>query len=167
MEKLGKVGIARVVMRTKQYLCAVRPMDHLLVLSTMQFADEIREPSELGLPIRTSTSKREVEMAEQLIEAMTEKFEPKKFKDEYRERVLELIRRKSEGETIEVPESEEAAPKTTNLIEALRASLHRPEHAAGAQGKQHKSARAARRRNHAVRSHRAHRTKTARSHRSA
>ena len=102
MKRQGKVGIARFVMRTKQYLCAVRPMGDALVLSTMQYADEIRPADVIdGLPVSTRVGAREREMAEQLVEQLAGHFEPEKYADDYRDRVLELIQRKSKGETIE------------------------------------------------------------------
>ena len=104
MEETGKVAIAKFVMRTKQYLAAVRPAGRVLVLSTMLYADEVvpvealeglPDPEEIGL------SKRELEMAESLIESLTaETFEPERFHDTYRQRVIELIEAKAAGETL-------------------------------------------------------------------
>src|SRR5690606_16642004 len=101
MEQQGKVAIARLVMRSKQYLAALRPKDGVLVLSTMVYADEINDPAELidGEDVAaTEVSEREVAMATQLIESLTEPFEPERYEDTYRNRVLELIDRKASGE---------------------------------------------------------------------
>ncbi len=126
MRRSQKVGIARVVLRTKQYLCTLRPMGKGLVLSTMQYADEIVSQTDLkGMPTVAAKPKdRELEMAEQLIRSLTVEFKPEKYKDEYREKVLALIKRKSAGEEIvEPPGEKKAAGRVVNLMEALRASL--------------------------------------------
>ena len=125
MKRTNKVGVARIVLRTRQNLCTVRPKGNALVISTMNYADEIvSEDAIEDLPSATAHKPRdkELQMAEQLIESLTSAFEPDKYKDEYREKVLELIRAKAEGEKIEV---EEEAPrgKVVDLMAALRASL--------------------------------------------
>jgi DNA end-binding protein Ku len=130
MKEAKKVGIARVVLRTKQYLCTIRPMEKGLVMSTMQYADEIVDQSDLeGLPKSEHKPKeRELQMAGQLIDTLTTEFKPEKYKDEYRERVLELIHKKAEGEEIVAAPPEKAAPgKVVNLMEALKASLSHQE----------------------------------------
>jgi len=126
MNDAKKVGIAKVVLRTKQYLCAVRPMDDVLAVSTMLFADEIVPASKLeGLPSRDAQPKqRELAMAQQLIESLAAKFEPAKYKDEYRQKVLQFIRMKAEGQKIVAPPRErETGAKVVNLMDALKASL--------------------------------------------
>ncbi len=139
MKKSGKVGIARVVLRTRQYLCAVRPMGKGLALSTMLYADEVNALDDLDdLPGRESAPKeRELDMAQQLIESLSAKFEPERYKDEHRERVLELIQRKAEGEQIVAAEEPEEPAKVVNLMDALQQSLEalrdrKPEEAAAA-----------------------------------
>jgi DNA end-binding protein Ku len=125
MQKTGKVGIARMVMRTKQYLCCVRPMEKGLMLSTMLYADEVNPQSEIeGMPSSEAKPKeKELEMAEQLIASLTSKFEPSKYKDDYRERVLELIEKKAEGEEIVEVSQEPSPTKVVNLMDALKRSL--------------------------------------------
>jgi DNA end-binding protein Ku len=126
MTRGGKVAIATMVMRTKQYLCALRAEGKVLVLTTMQYADEIRDPGELDLPEGVKVNERELELAERLIESLAAKFEPTKFEDEYRDKVLKLIERKAEGEQIEVPAGrKEEEPEVVSLEEALAASLGR------------------------------------------
>ena len=101
MEQSGKVGIARVVMRTKQYLCAVRPKDGRLVMSTMVYADEVNDPTqipELAQLDEVEVSEKELVMANQLIESLSDTFDPAKYADTYREKVLEVIERKAAGE---------------------------------------------------------------------
>src|SRR3954452_7611476 len=126
MEKTGRVGIARVVMHTKEYLAALRPVDGALVMETMHFADEV-VPSEGMGPgeSKTKIDDRELKIATQLVDSLTTKFKPEKYHDEYREKVLELIERKAHGENIVTrPETEEKVPrKGSDLIAALEASL--------------------------------------------
>jgi DNA end-binding protein Ku len=122
MRATGKVGIARVVLRTKQALCCVRPIGDVLALSTMNYADEIVSPEELERPAGAAPGQRELEMAQRLVESLTTRFEPERYHDEHREKVLALIERKAAGETIEAPTAE--APATVvNLADALAASL--------------------------------------------
>jgi DNA end-binding protein Ku len=126
MRDTGKVGIGLVVLRSKQQLCALRPTGDVLTMSTMLFGDEVLPPDrldELDAIGDAEASPRELKMAEQLIESLSTEFDPSKYHDEYRERVLELIEKKAAGEEIAVqPEAEEpeAAP---DLMAALEASL--------------------------------------------
>jgi DNA end-binding protein Ku len=124
LTKSERVGIGRWVFHNREYLAAVRPLDGVLALHTMRFADELVPVSDLDLPRPSRLpTKREVEMAQALIDALARSFSPGRFKDTYRERVLELIKRKAKGETIEIPEREE--PETaTDLAAALEASLN-------------------------------------------
>ncbi|MBI3180592.1 MAG: Ku protein [Myxococcales bacterium] len=138
LQKSGRVGIARVVMRTKQYLCTLRPLGRALALSTMQYADEIVPAEKLeGLPAKEQKpDPRELEMAEQLVESLTTRFEPEKYRDDYRERVLELIERKATGKKIVVQRPVEAPrAKVVNLMEALEASLAKTKRREGAEEK--------------------------------
>jgi DNA end-binding protein Ku len=126
MKESKKVAIAKMVLRTKQYLCAIRPKDDVLCLETMLFADEIVPVSSLDeLPAENGevVSDKELNMARQLIESLSTDFEPEKYKDEYRERVLELINRKAEGQEIVVQQPEEEPTKVVDLMAALEASL--------------------------------------------
>ncbi|HWK16871.1 MAG TPA: Ku protein [Solirubrobacteraceae bacterium] len=126
MRESGKVGIGRVVLRSKQQLAALRPTGDVLTLSTMLFGDEVLKPDrldELDAVSEAEASDRELSMARQLIDSLSSDFEPSKYRDEYRDRVLDLIERKAAGEEIAVqPEAEEpeAAP---DLMAALEASL--------------------------------------------
>ena len=124
MRETNKVGIARMVLRTKQYLAAIRPVGDALVLETMLFADEVVPADELELPGKdVEVTEREEKMARQLIDSLTTDFEPEKYKDEYRERVLELIEQKAAGQEIVVEDTAEEAPKVVDLMAALEASL--------------------------------------------
>ena len=125
MRDSGKVGIARLVLRTKQYLAAIRPLGDALVLETLLYGDEVVNPDELGLPgDDVEASDRELKIARQLIESLTDEFDPEKYRDEYRERVLELIERKAEGQEIVLqPAAAEEATEVVDLMAALEASL--------------------------------------------
>ena len=126
MRESGKVGIGRVVLRSKQQLCALRPTGEVLTLSTMLFGDEVLAPDrldELDAVEDAPASDRELQMAEQLISSLSREFDPSKYHDDYRERVLQLIERKAAGEEIAVePEAEEPAA-APDLMAALEASL--------------------------------------------
>jgi DNA end-binding protein Ku len=122
MRQSGKVGIARVVLRTKQALCSVRPMGGALALTTMSYADEIVPVGELELPAPPTPSPRELEMAERLVASLTTSFQPERYRDEYREKLLALIERKAGGEEIVAPPAATGA-KVVNLADALAASL--------------------------------------------
>ena len=126
MRESQKVAIGRLVLRTKQQLCALRPTGGVLTLSTMLFGDEVLAPDrldELDGVEEAEATKRELTMAQQLIESLSAEFEPTKYHDEYRERVLDLIERKAAGEEIAIlPEAEEPAA-APDLMAALEASL--------------------------------------------
>jgi DNA end-binding protein Ku len=128
MEGSGKVAIARFVFRNKEHLAAIRPSDGVLTLTTMRFADEVVPPSELDdvLPSeQPKVAKREVEMAEQLIDSLTRSFDPAAYRDEYREELLAMIERKAAGEeVVAAPEGEEReATKAPDLMAALEESI--------------------------------------------
>jgi DNA end-binding protein Ku len=128
MDESGKVAIARFVFRNKEHLAAIRPAGGVLSLTTMRFADEVVPPSELDdvLPAaKQKVGKREVEMAERLIESLTTEFDPSAYRDEYREELLALIERKAEGkEVLTAPAPEEPAPtRAPDLMAALEESI--------------------------------------------
>jgi DNA end-binding protein Ku len=122
MRRTGKVGVARFVLRTKQSLCCVRPMQAALALSTMNYADEIVSQDDVEVPAPAAPAPRELEMAEQLVASLTTAFQPERYRDEHRAKVLALVERKAAGETIEAPSPERPA-KVVNLADALAASL--------------------------------------------
>jgi DNA end-binding protein Ku len=128
MAQAGRVAIARVVIRNKEQLVAIRPAGDVLTMSTMNFADEVVSPDSIDEIAsdedgKAKATKRELDMAEQLIDSLTSDFDPDKYHDTYRERVLDLIERKAAGEEIAVaPEAPEPAP-VPDLMAALEASL--------------------------------------------
>jgi len=127
MEESGKVAVARVVLRSKEHLVAIRPAPgNVLTMETMLFADEVVAPGELDdLPEAQDlkASERELTMAQQLIDSLSSDFEPGKYRDEYREKVLELIERKASGEEIAVQPEAPEPKKVPDLMAALEASL--------------------------------------------
>jgi len=126
MVETRRVAIAKVVIRQKENLVAIRPMEGgVLGMSTMIFADEVVPPDRLDdLPGDIETKKQEVEMARMLIDSLASDFEPEKYQDTYREEVLALIERKAEGKEIAVqPAAEEEAAPVPDLMAALKASL--------------------------------------------
>ncbi len=125
MEESNRAAVATLVMRGKQYLVTVRPEPRTLVLQTMYFADEVRDPAKEvpGVPVPDEFSDRELATAKMLIESMVTDWEPERFHDSYRERVEDLVERKRAGEEI-VLESHRAEPtKVADLMSALEASI--------------------------------------------
>jgi DNA end-binding protein Ku len=125
LTETNKVAIARVVIRSKEYLTAIRPAGDVLTMETMLFGDELIDPSQIDdLPEEdVRATDREVAMARQLIESQATEFDPTRYRDEYRERVLELIEQKAEGREIAVQAAPEAPTEVPDLMAALEASL--------------------------------------------
>ena len=125
MQKAKKVGIAKFVMREKEYLAALRPVGDALCLEIMRFADEVVPASDLeGVPGDLKIDEKHLKVADQLIEALAGEFDPAKYKDEYQEQVKELLQKKAKGKKIVTPEAVEIAPtKATDLLKALEESL--------------------------------------------
>ncbi|MBX5442667.1 MAG: Ku protein [Solirubrobacteraceae bacterium] len=127
MRETNKVAIARVVIRSRESLVAIRPLGDALEMSTMLFADEVADPSrieEMPDPDEVKTTEKELAIARQLVESLAGPFEPEKYHDEYREQVLALIERKAAGEEVVVQERPEEEPaEVPDLMAALQASL--------------------------------------------
>ena len=125
MEETNKVGIGRFVMRTKQYLGAIRPMNGVLGLHTMLFADEVVDKKNIDeLPSRKAqVNDRELKMALSLVDSLASDFKPEKYRDTYRDDVLAIIKRKAKGEEIVVAEEPEEQTDVVDLLAALEASL--------------------------------------------
>jgi DNA end-binding protein Ku len=125
MEEASKVAIARVVIRQKEQLVAIRPTGDILTMETMNFADEVIPHDRFDEAPGTDVdaNKREVDMARQLIESLSADFDPSKYHDTYRERVLELIEQKAEGKEIAVQPAEEPQ-EVPDLMAALEASVN-------------------------------------------
>ena len=126
MTELGKVAVGRVVLRAKERLVAIRPLNGMLCVETMRYADEIVDPATLGLPDdEIEFTGREVSMARQLVETLSADFDASKYRDEYREQLLALIDKKAAGEEIVAQPQPDAPAKVLDLMAALEASLAR------------------------------------------
>jgi DNA end-binding protein Ku len=126
MNESGKVAVARVVLRSKEQLVAIRPAGDVLVMETMMFHDEVVSPDvldELPAAEERNVSDRELKMARQLVDSLTSEFDPSRYRDEYREKVLDLIERKAAGEEIAIQPEAPAPAKVPDLMAALEASL--------------------------------------------
>ncbi|MDQ6782321.1 MAG: Ku protein [Actinomycetota bacterium] len=125
MAKTGKVALGRFVLRTKQYLATMRVKDGVLLLATMLYADEVVATEDLEVPTAADTkpSERELKMASQLVESLSGEFDPGRYRDEYREKVLAMIEAKADGEVIAAPEETEKQAPVVDLMAALEASL--------------------------------------------
>ncbi len=152
MVRSRKAAIARFVLRTKQYTCALRARDEGLTLSTLLYADEILPLSQLDeLKDLPEPVQRELDMAIQLVESLAGEFRPAEYRDEYRDRVLELVQRKAEGQPPVIAAPPQRPAQVINLADALARSLaaasgrgtrrHRPEAARSASRPKKKSGR--------------------------
>jgi DNA end-binding protein Ku len=114
-----KVGVAKVVIKTREYLAGVKPEDGALVLELMHFADELADTSKLHIPKKVEVGKREMTMAKSLIDSMSSKWNPEKYKDDYREALMEVIEEKVEAGGKELEEKPRKAPKPTKVIDLV------------------------------------------------
>jgi DNA end-binding protein Ku len=120
LEQKKKVGIAKVVIKTRQYLAGVKPRGGALVLELMHFADELAETDQLRIPKKVEVGKREMQMATALIESMSAKWNPEKYKDDYREALMDVIEEKVEAGGKEIAEKPKKAPKPTKVIDLVK-----------------------------------------------
>jgi DNA end-binding protein Ku len=131
LAKTNKVGIAKVIIKTRQYLAGVKPLKHALVLELMHFAEELADAEKLNVPKKTSEpGKREMDMAKALVESMSAEWNPTKYKDDYRDALLEVIEEKVEsgGEEIEAkPKAKKPSSKVIDLVAVLQESLAKSE----------------------------------------
>jgi DNA end-binding protein Ku len=124
MSEAGRIAIATLVMRNKEYLVAIRPEDDALALHTMYFSDEVRAPGrDLDLPETGDVTDRELSMAQLLIESMESEWDPERFHDTHREKVEAIIEEKRQGHEIVLQEGPEPVAKVVDLMEALNASI--------------------------------------------
>lgn len=124
LEAERQVGIAKVALRDKEHLATVRLMNDVFVLETMYWPDEIREPEFEELGKKVDVRDTEVKMARQLIQQLSDSFKPEDFRDEYRDKLAELVEQKVEGQEITVAETPAEEPtKVVDLMEALKASV--------------------------------------------
>ncbi|MDZ4815054.1 MAG: Ku protein [Verrucomicrobiota bacterium] len=113
-----KMGIAKVVIKTKQYLAAVKPKDDMLILEVMHFADELVEPEDLKIPHHKMGDK-EMKMACQLVDSMADKWDPEEFKNDYKESVMQMVEKKIASGGKELPSVATKTTKTTKTIDLV------------------------------------------------
>ncbi|MGI9171806.1 MAG: Ku protein [Chthoniobacterales bacterium] len=121
-----KVGIAKVVIKTRQYLAGVKALKHALVLELMHFAEELSDAEKLNVPKKAEPAKREKDMAKALVESMSAKWDPKKYHDDYREALLDVIEEKVEAggkEIADRPKEKKTSSKVIDLVAVLQQSL--------------------------------------------
>jgi DNA end-binding protein Ku len=128
MESAELAAIARLVMRSREYLVTIRPLEKAMVLHTMYFADEVLDAGDVRhLPSEQRLPPKELDLASKLIQSLTGPFEHDKYKDEYQRRVMALVKKKAQGKDIEVEPSEVAeGAKVIDLMAALKQSLDVP-----------------------------------------
>jgi DNA end-binding protein Ku len=158
LKRTRKVGLARVVIRTRQHLAVLRPVGDLLVLELLRFAHELRDPEEVGMPENgkaPKTSEAEAKMAERLVKEMEIAWEPEQYKDEYREDVLNLVKQKVKaGQQREiVAPAKEKAPSTRGQVVDLMSLLKKSVAQAGGGASEDGEERPARRPARAASSH--------------
>jgi DNA end-binding protein Ku len=123
LKQSGKVGIAIFIIRNRQRIGVIKPSGDMIILNQIRYADEIRSPEELNIPTAKVRDK-EVEMALHLIEQLNSDFNPGQYKDEYTEKLLEIIEKKAQGKPIRTKKAKEPKPTESNeLINLLKASL--------------------------------------------
>ena len=122
LEETDKVAIAKIVIRNKQHLAALRPWDGVLVLETMYYHDEVRKPQQVDGKARLR--KPEVEMAKSLVENLSAEFDPAKYDDTYRKELLALLRAKEAGKPLPEPEADSGG-EVVDLMAALRESVEK------------------------------------------
>ncbi|NLY79852.1 MAG: Ku protein [Lysinibacillus sp.] len=121
----GKIGVAKITIRSKEQLAVVRVFEDTLLMETIHFPDEVRKTADVpNIPSEEKVVKKELDTALMLIDQLTVKFEPEKYSDDYRTALLELIEQKKKGETVTAAEKDPAIPSDmTDLMSALQASL--------------------------------------------
>jgi len=119
-----KIGVAKVVLKSREHLAAVKSVGNMMTLQTMRFAHEIVDSGSLNLPAKADISKKEMDLANTLIDSMSDKFEPTKYKDDYYDKVLEVIQMKVAGVSPAAPVDKGPGPaKVIDLMEILKQSL--------------------------------------------
>ncbi|RDI43135.1 Ku protein [Falsibacillus pallidus] len=119
-----KAGIAKIVMRSKEQLAVIRVYNNTLLMETIHFPDEVRSVEDVpNVPEKSDVSKKELETAILLIDQLTTKFEPEKYEDEYRSKLLKLIESKQAGKEVVTPKPKEKKTNVSDLMSALQASI--------------------------------------------
>ena len=126
----NKVGIAKVVIKTRQYLAGVKAEGDVLILELMHFAEDLAEAAKVNVPKKLKPGKRELDMAKALVDSMSSKWNPEKYRDDYREALMEVIEEKVESgdkEIEEKPKQKKASSKVIDLVAVLQESLAKTE----------------------------------------
>jgi DNA end-binding protein Ku len=123
LRERGRVGVAKVVLRSREQLCCVRPVGDALELEIMRYAEEVRDPSELDLPSEKEVKARERELAGRLVDEMTAPFDISKYKDEYKAKLLAILEEKAKGKKPKAVGKAPRATKVTDLMKVLERSL--------------------------------------------
>ena len=144
LEATGRMAIAKIALRDREHLCALHANGNGLLMNTLNWPDEIRTTEGLkGLEGDVKINPKELEMAKALIESLADRFEPQRYKDEYREAVMRVVQAKIDGEVIEAPPAPQTA-KVMDLMEALRASVEAAKKSRSTRGKEAQPAEAKR-----------------------
>jgi DNA end-binding protein Ku len=145
LKESGKIGLARVVVRTRQYLAALMPQGNILVLNLMRYAYELRDPSEMlpnGSAKSRAVSDKEKQMARRLIEEMSDRWEPERYRDEYRDDLMAFIRKRAargETEVVEEPAAKIAPTNVVDIVDMLKRSLEKTGTTRGRQKRRRKT----------------------------
>jgi DNA end-binding protein Ku len=123
MADADRAALGRFVLRTREYLVAIRVRDRALALTTMLFGDEIRKTKGIDTGKKGKAARKQVSEAVELIETLSADWEPSRYKDRYRQRLRKVVNRKKKGETIEAPRPEKAPAEVPDLMAALERSL--------------------------------------------
>ncbi|GAB1453155.1 Ku protein [Draconibacterium sp.] len=123
LQNSGKVGVTTFVLRNKEALAILKPYKQVIVLNRIRFTQEIREPDELKLPGSTKLKAKEMEMADKLIEQLTEKFDIHEYKDNYTAKLLKIIKNKAKGKKSAAPKMKVVHKQSDDLMSMLKASL--------------------------------------------
>jgi len=124
LKKSGKVGVGNYVMRSKEALCILKPLDQAIILNKIRFAEEIRDINEINVPGKSAIKPAEMQMAQALISQLSGKFDIAKYRDNYTDALLKLIRAKAKGKKTEIPQMRVVHNKSKDLMSQLKASLN-------------------------------------------
>jgi DNA end-binding protein Ku len=122
LEQTGRFAVAKVALRDREHLCALQPMDGMILMNTLNWPDEIRAIEGLRLDGEVRIDPRELKMAISLVETLAGTFDPTRYEDEYRTALQKVVEAKAQGQTIEAPEAAEE-PRVMDLMDALKASV--------------------------------------------
>jgi DNA end-binding protein Ku len=123
LQKSKRVGIAKFVLRNREHLAAIKVQGNLIVLNQLRFKEEIRKPEDIKLPDKKTASGKEIDMAMQLIEQLSEPFKPEQFKDEYTQELKKVISQRAKGKTPKAKGAPPTPTKVPDLLNTLRKSL--------------------------------------------